>query len=205
VKTRDRILQASLRLFNDEGAPRVPTNRIAAELDMSQGNLYYHFRHKEQIIERLLGRLEEQAEPLLSGPGAQLVSIDDFWLFLHLAFERIFEYRFLYRDVDYVLTEFPRLLPRVQQLNRRGIETVKRICEQLTTAGSMRASPEDISVLALQMMMTATCWFTFARMLPRDEDTGPGRAAYQVLSLLAPYLNDDARQYVDYMRRKYVA
>jgi len=205
VKTRDRILQTSLRLFNEEGTPNVPTNRIAVDLDISPGNLYYHFRHKEHIVERLLGRLEEQAEPLLAGPNAPLAAVDDLWLFLHLAFEKMFEYRFFYRDVDYVMTEFPRLAPRLRRLTSRGIETVERLCEQLTAAGTMRAGPEDIAVLAVQMMLVATCWFTFARMLPDGEDIGPGRAVYQVLSLLAPFLNDDARQYVDYLRRKYVA
>ena len=55
------------------------------------------------------------------------------------------------------------------------------------------------------MIMTAICWFTFARMLPETEAVGPGRAAYQVLSLLSPFLADNERAYVDYLRRKYRA
>jgi AcrR family transcriptional regulator len=205
TKPRERILATSLALFNDEGVATVSGTRIAAELGMSQGNLHYHFRRKNEIVERLVRRWEQDSEPVLAGPSAGPHSVDDFWLFLHLAFEKIFEYRFIYRDIDYLLGEFPDLGPRLRRLTARGVETTTRLCTQLAAAGCLRANREDIEVLALQMILTATCWFTFAKLLPDGADVGPGRAAYQVLSLLAPFLADDERLYVEYLRRKYRA
>jgi AcrR family transcriptional regulator len=204
-RTRDRILAASLALFNAEGVVRVPVSRIAVEMGISQGNLHYHFRRKEEIVDRLARRYEQEIEPVLTGPAAGLASVDDLWLILHLAFEKIFEYRFLFRDIDYLVTEFPGVGASLRALTAKGIEAIKRRCTELEAAGCLRASDEEIAVLALQMVMTATCWFTFARMLPESEVVGPGRAAYQVLSLLSPFLADNERAYVDYLRRKYRA
>jgi AcrR family transcriptional regulator len=205
MTTRDRILKASLTLFNVEGAAVVTASRIAAELGMSQGNLHYHFRRKQEIADRLVRRFEQEAEPLLAGPSSDLASLDDLWLFLHLTFEKLFEYRFIYREVDYLLTEFPPLGPRLRDLTVRGIDSVTRICAQLAAVDCLRANQDEIEVLAVQMMMTATCWFTFARILPETEDVGPGRAAYQVLSLLSPFVADTERSYIDYLRQKYRA
>jgi len=204
-RTRDRILATSLALFNEDGVAKASPSRIAAELGISQGNLHYHFRRKEEIVDRLVRRYEQEIQPVLAGPTSELASVDDLWLFLHLGLERIFEYRFIYRDIDYLVTEFPSLGATLRDLTAQGIRTLSRLCTELASAGCLRANEEEIAVLALQMTMTATCWFTFTRLLPETEDVGPGRAAYQVLSLLSPFLADNERTYVEYLRRKYRA
>lgn len=203
MKTKDRILATSLALFNTDGVAKTPLGLIAAELGISQGNLHYHFRRKQDIVLRLVSRFELEAEPILAGPSDTLVATDDLWLLLHLAFEKIFEYRFIYREIDYLLGEFPSLGPRLRLRTARGLETLRRLCSQLVAAGCMRASEDEVDMLALQMLLIGTCWFTFARVMPEGEDAGPARAAYQVLSLLSPYLADEERIYLDYLRRKY--
>jgi len=204
MKTRDRILQAALRLFNEEGVAEVSTNRIAAELGISPGNLYYHFKTKREIVERLFRRLENEAGPILMGPSAARPAVDDLWLFLHLVFEKMLEYRFVYRDTAHLATAFPALGARMRGLTARGIETAERLCGGLVATGTMRASRDEVAALAFQMVLTVSCWMGFARMLPPGTDTGPGRAAYQVLTLVAPFLTGEARHYLDYLRYKYV-
>ena len=71
-KTRDRILEAALRLFNDEGLPAVSTHRVAAELGISPGNLHYHFKTKRLIVAWLFRRYEDRLEPCLAAAGAIL-------------------------------------------------------------------------------------------------------------------------------------
>ena len=62
MKTRDKILQTALNLFNQHGVPNVTLRRIAAEMFISQGNLNYHFKHREDIIEALYFQLLETFE-----------------------------------------------------------------------------------------------------------------------------------------------
>src|SRR5947208_1584832 len=65
LKTRDRILDASLVLFNQQGLAGVSTHRIAAELGISPGILHYHFRTKELIVSWLFRRFEERLAPCI--------------------------------------------------------------------------------------------------------------------------------------------
>lgn len=53
VNTRTRILRSARRLFNEQGSRGTTTNHIAAAIDISPGNLYYHFPNKEAIIREI--------------------------------------------------------------------------------------------------------------------------------------------------------
>ncbi|MEQ1783280.1 MAG: helix-turn-helix domain-containing protein, partial [Hyphomonadaceae bacterium] len=55
--TKSRILDTALALFNERGVANVTTNHIAEALNMSPGNLYYHFRNKAEIVRELFARI----------------------------------------------------------------------------------------------------------------------------------------------------
>jgi AcrR family transcriptional regulator len=205
MRTRDRILDQGLVLFNAEGLPRVSTNRIAAELQISPGNLYYHFKSKEQIVESLIRRFEHRTAPLID-PAVAVVALDDWWLTLHLGLEAIDAYRFLYRDMDFLLHEYPRCGARLQRQIALNVRAATRQCRQLLSVGVLRASAGEITALARQVVFTASCWPTFSRLMHvGDEDAeGAEHAAYYLLALMSPYVDGTSRQYLDYLRSKYV-
>ena len=204
--TRDRILEASLRLFNDEGVAAVSTHRIAAELGISPGNLHYHFKSKQAIVERLFMRFEGRVLPCIDA-AAEVTAIDDLWLSLHLTFEALSEYRFIYRDIGYLLNEYPGLAARGHALTERKVMAAKALCTGLANAGAIEASAEDVEMLALQIVFTTTCWFTFKQLMPRHHSgrhAEAALAAYYTLTLLTPYVVGEARDYLNYLRAKYV-
>ena len=60
MNTKDKILNKALELFNFQGSSNVSTNHIAKALNISTGNLYYHFKNKESIIRILFQRMIEE-------------------------------------------------------------------------------------------------------------------------------------------------
>jgi AcrR family transcriptional regulator len=57
-RTAERILEVTLELFNRFGEPNVSTTLISAELNISPGNLYYHYPAKDELINSLFDRYE---------------------------------------------------------------------------------------------------------------------------------------------------
>ena len=107
-RTRERIVEVSLALFNQFGAPNVTTTVIADELDISPGNLYYHFGNKDEIVNTILETFEREIEDTLSVPtsdDSRVLTVEDIWLFLHVLFEIIWKYRFFYRDLSDLVSE----------------------------------------------------------------------------------------------------
>jgi AcrR family transcriptional regulator len=207
-RTRERILETSLALFNRRGAPHVTTADIAGEMNISPGNLYYHFRNRDEIVRELYAAFEARLKPLLADPRGRQIGVEDFWLWLHLLFERMAEYRFLYRDLDELAARDPTFAMRFGRLLRQGIATVVLLCRAMVDTGSMNASEREIAALAGNTMLVATYWQSFARIgrtSPENAgETDAGRAAYQVLALIAPYLVGDARVHIDRLGRDYL-
>ncbi|MDM0051362.1 TetR/AcrR family transcriptional regulator [Variovorax sp. J22R115] len=204
--TRERILQASLALFNAQGLAAVSTHRIAAELEISPGNLHYHFKAKQLIVDRLFRRFEDRLESL-NASSDTVRAIDDLWLALHLRFEAIDAYRFVYRDMAYLSSEYPALGERAQALTAQNLLAAQALCETLVAAGVIEATAEEAQMLALQMVFTTTCWLSFERLVPgRDalQQADPGFAAFYTLTLIAPYVSRESRAYLDYLRGKYL-
>lgn len=195
--TPERILVAALELFNDEGVANVSTNHIADATDISPGNLYYHFRNKEQIINRLFDDFEDEFYRTLPVPD-QAPDLEQIWLFLHLMFELIGRYRFIYHDLVYLVTQNRSLARRFRHVLNRKREAGLAICELLHRDGVLLAdSPKQLRALAEQIALTATFWLSHSRIRSDQLDADQAaRGVAQLLLLTAPYLRSPERQHL---------
>ena len=207
-RTRERILETALALFNRHGEPSVTTAHVADEMSISPGNLYYHFRNKDEIIGELYAAYEADVLPLFTVPPDRAPGVEDLWLLLHLLFERMWRYRFLFRDLDELASRNRRLAASFAVLVRRGESTVIELCEGMVAAGTMRASAREIAALAKNVALVSTYWLSFQRLeSPRSDDGEPARverAAYQVMALVAPFMRGDARMLIDRLGDAYL-
>ena len=203
--TRQRILDASLAMFNARGEPHVTTNHIADELEISPGNLYYHFRNKDDIIEQLFVRYEDRMDAALSAPSGRLPGLEDIWLQLHLVFECIWDYRFLYRDLVEILSRNRRLRLRFARILKRADDSALAVMRGLGQAGVMRASAAELAGTATNVLVIATFWLNYAAARgDRDEQVAIRHGIVQVMLLLAPFLRDGERVHLDTLIRAYL-
>ena len=206
-RTRERILEASLRLFNEFGEPNVTTTVVAEDLNISPGNLYYHFHSKDEIVNALFAEFEREIEETLAAPARRAPNVEDMWLFLHLLFEAIWKYRFLYRDLDDLLSRNRLLEVHFKQILAHKVKTAAALCEGLVATGEMQASRGELQALATNMAVIATYWlpFEYARdPRRRDAVNGLGRGVYQVMSMMAPFLQGTSRQLLQQLSKEYV-
>lgn len=218
-RTRERILRTSLGLFNTYGESHVTTGHVADELNISPGNLYYHFRNKEEIIQHLFrefeGRIDvaPQLEAQMQSDGIIDVgaAMEDLWLYLHLVFEAIWDYRFLYRNLDDLLSRDPKLKAHFNRIIDHKRTTVMALCGALVGSKAMKAKPEEIKALTENILVVATYWLNFQHIAQRQvfrADLGEredlGRGVFQVMALVAPYLVGPAREHIDHLSQNYI-
>ncbi|MBN7136914.1 transcriptional regulator [Lysobacter enzymogenes] len=204
-QTRQRILDAALIMFNAQGEPNVTTNHIADELEISPGNLYYHFRNKDDIIEQLFARFEERMDAALAAPQGRLPGLEDIWLQLHLVFECIWDYRFLYRDLVEILSRNRRLRMRFARILKRADEQAHLVMRGLSQAGIMRASGDELAATATNVLVIATFWLNYAAARgDKDEHAAIRDGIVQVMMLLSPFLRDAERMHLNTLIRAYL-
>jgi AcrR family transcriptional regulator len=202
--TRQRILDTSLAMFNGQGEPNVTTNHIADELEISPGNLYYHFRNKDDIIEQLFQRYEERMDSALLAPEGRLPGLEDIWLQLHLVFECIWDYRFLYRDLVDILSRNRHLRLRFARILKRAAGNATAVMRGLVQAGVMRASNREVDSTATNILVIATFWLNYASVRgDRDEHESIRFGIVQVMMLVSPFLRDAERVHLDRLTSEY--
>ena len=204
-KTRERILETSLELFNARGEPNVTTNHIADELDISPGNLYYHFRNKDDIIENLFARFEERLDRALLTPEDRLPGLEDIWLQLHLVYECIWEFRFLYRDLVDILSRNRKLRLHFGRILKRGSENATEVLRGLAQAGILRASADEIRATANNILLISTFWLNYSAVRgEKDEKESIRQGIHQVMMLIAPFMRDAERVHLNTLSQAYV-
>jgi len=207
-QTRERILEVSLAMFNARGEPNVTTNHIADELEISPGNLYYHFRNKENIVEHIFARYEARMDQALLVPDGRLPNLEDIWLQLHLVFESMWEYRFLYRDLIDILSRSRKLKMHFARILNRASASVTEVLTGLAQAQILRATQDEIRALAENVLLLTTFWLNFNAVRNTRADTGPEQddlthGIYQVMLLLAPFLRDAERLHLNTLAQAY--
>jgi AcrR family transcriptional regulator len=201
-RTAERILETSLDLFNRFGEPNVSTTLISAELGISPGNLYYHYPAKDELINSLFDRYEKSLSELLNASDG-VRDVEDAWFFMHTLFERIWQYRFLYRDLNDLLSKNRRLETHFQAVLKNKTRAIRAMLDGMSRAGSLAIDSREVEATATSMVVVLTYWLSFEyvrdprhALEPETAQLALLRGAHQVLNLLAPYLENNQRMHL---------
>ena len=96
MKTKERILDVSVELFNKNGVVAITTNHIAKAMNISPGNLYFHYDNKEEIIQELFRRMCKETYKIWSTSHISKMSPVQF---VEENFEVYWKYRFFHREM----------------------------------------------------------------------------------------------------------
>jgi len=190
VTTKERILDASLELFNACGFARVTIRDIAAAVNISTGNLAYHFKNKDFIVEALFTRMEAERDKLLSEAQA-VPSFEN----IHEQFYKLLQlsdkYSFFYIDTVDIMRTYPKLA-ELQRLHiNKDIEYLKAMIAYSVGIGNLRQEPEPgyYDRLAHGIWMGIFFWLQQAQI--RDLEPEPETARRTMWSMVMPHLTEE--------------
>lgn len=146
-KTKDRIIDMAINMFNEKGTSPVSTNHIAKELGMSPGNLYYYFKNKQEIIRSILERMVLDWDVVWNSPKEDWhPSLEDLKSTIRYSFQLEWTYRFFYRELIVLMNTDSLLKERHQQIQSLRIEEQTKFFQMFIDEGVIRVPKENASL-----------------------------------------------------------
>ena len=207
IKTSQRIVETSLELFNQLGERSVSTNHIAAHMEISPGNLYYHFPNKQAIISVLFAEFETLVLSFLRPPQGRWVEVADKRHYVQHLLDAMWRYRFIYRDIEHLLRSDADLAASYRRFSFACLTQAQAIYSGFVEAGILRMSAQQVESLALNAWIILTSWVSFLCATRENSDTlseqALKRGVYQVLELSAGFTTEHARAEVDELLKEF--
>lgn len=192
---RERIIVAAKTLFNLHGPANVGTNKIAAYLEISPGNLYYHFKNREEIIRTIFPEISDATDAVFSTSVGDKMSPEDVGDVMVNWIQLVWKYRFFYGNLVSLLRKDELL----QDLYvRRRIRTLAMMQAGFLAYSQHNSNrfkdftEEDARKLSLNVWIIALNWIGFLQVEKEDKNISYDdllAGAYQIFALMEPYLD----------------
>ena len=191
MSTRDNILDAALTLFNNEGTAAVSTNHIAEQAGISPGNLYYHFRNKEEVIRELFERLFAATDAGFNLPADKTPTLDDLQQYVRVNYKILWGYRFIYRELAALLRSDAELRKNFLAYRKRGFEGFNQLFDAFVLAGVLKApaNPEVRENLAETIWLITEFWLNSLEIGGKPvNESQMERGVKLMMQVLEPYI-----------------
>lgn len=203
MKTKERILQTSVELFNKNGVQAVTTNHISKAMNISPGNLYFHFKNKEEIILELFKRMNKETY-LLWKPKRKATSVN-LIEFIDENFELYWRFRFFHREMYSLRRKDPQLAKLWKMHIKKMMRMMEILYKKWVKSGVMSPmqSVEEMLFISEVLLAASTSFMQFFESADRE----PGhksleRGKKHLVRLLKPYMTGETQdEFVKFLSR----
>lgn len=207
MKTRDKIVQVSLKLFNDKGERAITTNHIADAMGISPGLLYYHYPNKEAIIRAIFERYIEYITTAITAPNEQSQAEAFLRQYCEQIFDSMWRFRFLHATL-------PTLLERDADLQTRYLDTHRYLEQRASEAlhwliehDLIRIEVQQIKILVDLMRLVTGFWVGFSMINQTQKRLTRKQISQGMLHLIAliePYSTAAGKDLFSALKQPYL-
>jgi len=186
--TKTRIIEASVDLFNQKGFVNVTLRDIAEQVGISVGNLAYHFKNKEMVLEKVYENLDQELQSMWSGiqlrPSFNNIDgkIVQFLQFQH-------KYLFFFLD----MLELNRAYPKIAEVNQKSLnlslENIRVMIDYSVGIGAMKQEAYEGAYQRLaHSVWMVLCFWIAQQQIRGSHCKCSEEARKEVWNLVLPYL-----------------
>ncbi|CED70250.1 HTH-type transcriptional regulator, TetR-family [Aliivibrio wodanis] len=200
MKTKDRIILGALELFNQNGERSITTNHIAAHLEISPGNLYYHFRNKEEIINGIFDNYAQELkirfQPMAEEEQSSIPGVQIMLTYLDSIFVLMWNYRFFYANLPDILNRDAKLKQKYTKAQNSLNDNLLSIMQSFREIGIIALEDDELQALTKTLHLVASCWINYQTALLSDKEITENiiyQGMLQMLNVVRPMATEQGR------------
>lgn len=200
-KTKEKIKSSAIKLFNDSDTLSVTTNHIAKDLGMSPGNLYYHYKNKEDIIKDIYCDMSQKFESfnsfeLIQNSENPLKVLDEMF---NIYGKLFLEYKFMMRDINTLMALYPQLKKMFLQRQSKRIVQVEALIKHFISIGIFEeVNEEEINLRARLNWFISSYWHFFSQSTGKSIEEAIKESKEIVFRInIYPYLTSKGKRLIE--------
>ena len=158
MNLKQAILNKAVALFNERGISSTSPNQIADALNISVGNLTYHFKTKAVLVKEVYEKMHADSQDFIKPEG--YLTLDDFRKIMS-AFKDFMEaYSFFFQDLFFILHKYPEVHKLYESSNVMRLKQGRSLFEYYIETGRMVPEGGGINYdyLTHNVWMVAAFW-----------------------------------------------
>lgn len=201
MKTRGKIVEASIRLFNMYGITQVSLRQIASEINISHGNLAYHYKSKEDILNEIYTKMEDEMSDAVFPEGDH--SLDHYHRLLKRISSFQKQHEFFYMDMLSIAREYPEFIERYRKTVSKRSEEYDELIKHFIQKGLVKPEEENGFYRSLfhSIWVMSSFWLQQRKILGETHPLiNSGNDIKHVWEILLPHLTHDGlREYQSFI------
>lgn len=199
MKTRERIVFAALELFNEKGERNITTNHIAAHIEISPGNLYYHFRNKQEIVRDIFTNYSQELLERFAPVETHEESLVLLRRYLDSIFTLMWKYRFFYANLPEILQRDEILHDRYLGVQDKLQTNLNRIFSSFIDLKLLNVKQSEVKPLVTCLHLIATSWLGYQSAMSKKTDITEQvihQGVLQMIAIVKPHTTDMGREQI---------
>ncbi|MBI5839056.1 MAG: TetR/AcrR family transcriptional regulator [Chloroflexi bacterium] len=192
-QTRARILQKAVELFNESGTTSVSMNALAESLEISAGNLQYHYKSRDEIIRAILEEMFVEFDAIYVFAEEEPFTLDTLRRIMRVNFDLVWKHRFFYREFAALLRSDPILARRFREIQEKRLTDQENVFKRVAGSGGVRSvlSPEELRNVVLIGWVLVHSWLSYAESTGQKIDNAALEHAVEIMvQHYKPYLQE---------------
>ena len=192
-KTKHRIVQAAIAAFNESSFTQVTTAALAARLGMSEGNLWYHYRTKSDLLMAIQTQFLKSWDALAAAPKNSTDPVADYVAYMH-GWQALFDtYLFMFRDRSEYGAHSPELAENLPAIYSEVGKRLRDLYQAMIAVDLLKLPKDALYDLITNVIIITRFSLEFAQEA-QVSNASSQTGLIQHLSLLKPHVKPQTYQ-----------